>query len=105
MTDVICEREFNTTIDGVVYPIRVSWDRPQPDRGDWRCDFRIVWPDGKISNGYAPGVDSTQALVLALYQISGRLETAEMPVFWFDNAENELGLPTYSSAEITGETP
>ncbi|NBW07513.1 MAG: hypothetical protein EBR82_05765 [Caulobacteraceae bacterium] len=105
MSDIVCEREFNTTIDGVVRPILVVWDRPQPDRHDWRCDYRIFWPGGEISAGCAYGVDSAQALVLSLYQVGGRLETADMPVRWLDNPENELGLPSFSHEETTGDAP
>ena len=105
MSDVVCEREFHTTIDDVVRPIKVSWDRPQPYMGDWRCDFRVVWPDGATSPGYTVGIDSAQALILAFYQVSARLETASMPVRWFDYDKNKLGLPSHSREETTGDTP
>ena len=91
--EVVCEREFNTVLDGETIPILVQWMKPQPDGTDWRCDYSIAWPDRPLHRGYAMGVDSAQALVLAFSMASGELEFGAWPVRWFDNEVNDLGLP------------
>jgi len=94
MTDeVVSEREFNTAIDGAAVPILVQWMKPQPDGDDWRCEYLIAWPDRPVRRGYAMGVDSAQALILALSKSSTELEFGAWPVRWFDNEVNDLGLP------------
>ena len=94
--EVICEREFNTVLDGEPVPILVQWMKPRPDGRDWRCDYSIAWPTRPMRRGYAMGVDSTQALVLALSMASAELEFGDWPVRWFDT---DLGLPTSISPE------
>ncbi|WP_332676548.1 DUF6968 family protein [Brevundimonas sp.] len=97
--DVVCEREFNTVIDGEVVPILVQWMKPTHEGLHWRCDYSIAWPDRPVRRFHAMGVDSAQALILALYMVRAELETAPSPVRWFDN-EADLGLPAF---EATGE--
>ncbi|MBJ7483430.1 hypothetical protein [Brevundimonas sp.] len=98
MSDVVCEREFNTTIDGVVRSIKVSWDRPQQDRGDWRCEHRIVWPDGTATTGYGVGVDSAGALLLAMKQVSAILYLTQPAVFRYE-PDDILDLPILSNVQ------
>ncbi|MDP1913269.1 hypothetical protein [Brevundimonas sp.] len=97
--EVICEREFNTVIDGETFPIVVRWMKPTPDHSDWRCEYSIAWPDASVRRGYAMGVDSTQALILAFHPVSTDLELAPWPVRWFDNEVNDLGLPGFRDPE------
>ena len=92
---IICEREFSTVFDGVEHPFVVQWMRPAPDQNDWRCEFVIHWPTGPAVRSYAMGVDSTQALVLALHNAQTRLETSPWSVRWFDHPPGELGLPSF----------
>lgn len=99
MTDeVVCEREFNTVIDGEAVPILVRWVKPQPDQADWRCEYVITWPNGSVRRGYAMGVDSAQALILAFRSVSTDLELTPWPVRWFENAD-DLGLPTFNVSD------
>lgn len=97
--EVICEREFNTVVDGEAFPVFVRWMKPTSDRSSWRCDCEITWPDGLVSRSYAMGVDSTQALILAFHRISSVLELAPWPVRWFDNEPDDLGIPGFKDAE------
>jgi hypothetical protein len=98
VSDIVCEREYQTEIDGVVRPIQVSWDRPQPDQNNWRCDYRIFWPGGEVSNGYAGGADSTQALLLGMKQVSAILYHTQPPVFLYE-PDDILDLPVLSNVQ------
>lgn len=99
--DVVCERKFHTTVDGEILPILVQWMKPTTDGLHWCCDYSIAWPDRPVRRFHAMGVDSAQALILALHMVSAELETASSPVRWFDN-EADLGLPAFE-AEGDGE--
>lgn len=100
MTDeVICEREFNTVIDGEGFPVLVRWMKPEADGSSWRSEYSITWPTGLVRRRSAMGVDSTQALMLAFHAVSADLELADWPVRWFDNEPGDLGLPGFRDAE------
>jgi len=49
---------------------------PERDDGGWRCRYEIDWPNGKKS-GAAAGVDSLQALVIALQKIGIEVYTSD----------------------------
>ena|SRR5438128_729770 len=55
-------------------PVRVF--APQQDVRSWSCRYEILWPDGKRTAD-AHGVDSTQALLLALQMIGAELYTSD----------------------------
>jgi hypothetical protein len=65
MSAVIAERELKC--DGRLTLIRIY--EPQPDQADWRCDYEISWPSAP-RRSYAMGVDSFQALQLAMFKIA-----------------------------------
>ena len=97
--DVVCEREFKALIGGDAVPFPVQWMKPKPDprrpnddNVHWRCDYVIHWPDQPKCRRYAMGVDSTQALILALSIVETELRTGPWPVCWFDEL-TFLGLP------------
>lgn len=92
MSDLVCDREFGVEIEGVERRIAVEWMRPVRDRGDWRCDWIIHWFDRPEVRGYAVGVDSTQALLLAMAMVGGRLEQEAPTARWLDGHYG-LGLP------------
>ncbi len=93
--DVVCEREFNTVIDGQTFPVLVQWMKPAADGPHWRCEYSIAWPHGSVRQRYAMGVDSTQALLLAMKGASGELYDAKPQVFWWD-PDDVLDLPILS---------
>ena len=90
--EVVCEREFNMVIDGQTTPFHVRWMKPAPDRTAWRCDYTIAWPDRPMRRRSAIGVDSTQALLLAIKVAAAELYDAEPQVFWWD-PDDVLDLP------------
>ncbi|QGM47156.1 DUF6968 family protein [Methylocystis heyeri] len=60
----IAEREFHLKTDPLARVV-LSVEAPLMDGDDFRCDYCIEWPSG-AEHGHAFGVDSLQALVLAL---------------------------------------
>ena len=93
MNELICGREFGVTADDVERRLVVEWMKPRRDRGDWRCDFVIHWFDREPERGYSMGVDSTQALLLAMGAARSRVEHLAPEAFWLD-AKGDLGLPS-----------
>ena len=92
MSDLVCDREFLIAADGQERRVVVEWMRPRRDRGDWRCDWAIHWPDRAPEQRYSIGVDSAQALLLAMGSARGRLEDLGAPVRWLEGNDT-LGLP------------
>ena len=90
--DVICEREFVALIGDNKRPFLVQWMQPQSDQNGWRCDYVINWPERPVRRKYAMGVDSVQALILALSIVETELQNGHWPVEWFDG-QSGLGLP------------
>ena len=80
--------------------IVVSIGLPRPDRlskhGDWECPFLIEGVgESKVETTY--GVDSLQALILAITGVRVRLEQSGRNFFWFDpniGADIPLYVPT-----------
>jgi hypothetical protein len=56
------------------------------------CNAAIVWPDGRVQKRRAGGMDSAQALSLALAAVGGELLTSAQPVYWHD-PDDDLSLP------------
>lgn len=77
----------------------VTFYAPRPDGDDWRCDYRIEWP-GRIRSSYAFGVDSVQALLLAMQMARADLTNAEevkgRRLTWL--GQSDLGLPKASNS-------
>ena len=96
MSEVIAERSFTNAVGD---PITVRWFKPEPDQNDWRCEYAIQLRDTEPKVRRALGVDSAQALVLALNAAATYLSCAEndpalemSKVHWFD-PNDDLGLP------------
>ncbi len=92
MSEVVCDREFGLTIDGVERRVVVEWMKPHRYKGDWRCDWVIHWPHHPEQTRYAVGVDSVQALLLAMKSVSSELYNVEPDVFWHAPGD-KLDLP------------
>ena len=98
MKDLICDREFGgVVLEGIERRIVVEWFKPLRDRGSWRCDWTIHRPDpdAEALNGYSYGVDSAQALLLAMGMVGGIIEHDYPEAFWLEVGES-LGLPGVS---------
>jgi hypothetical protein len=65
VTAIVAERELDYFGAEGVAAGHVRVEAPKADQNDWRCDFTVTWP-GFERHRYAMGVDSYQALSLAL---------------------------------------
>lgn len=89
---VIAERTYQLEGGGNVL-VRVGMPVLFPEGGNHYCPFEIdgLYADTMISR--AGGVDSVQALVLALQRIRIILEHSEVPVLGLDEHDGTFGLP------------
>ena len=90
---VACERTYQVVVDGQPQPLLCRWFIPTlHPQGGWDCQVELAWPDGHVQKAYAGGVDSAQALVLALETVHARILSGDMSIYWFE-AHDDLGLP------------
>jgi hypothetical protein len=101
--DVVCSRTFTITgPSGETHPLIARIGVPRPDRTDWCCDFDFVDENNApvplrdrsgalitMSRGY--GVDSLQAVVMAIQGVRGALETVDGVVAFADDP-HETGI-------------
>jgi hypothetical protein len=73
---VIATRSLKLRLPAKEIDISVRIFLPDADNGNWRCAYEIDWPDGKRSSA-AAGVDSVQALLLALQKIGTEIYTSD----------------------------
>ncbi len=76
MSTVIAETQLDYFEHDDVSPAFVRFFAPQPDGNDWRCSYQLEW-DGGVADSYAMGVDSLQALTLALKSAAMRVGTSD----------------------------
>ena len=73
--EIIAERELEIA-DGRTVQVVIGKPRPFPDGNDYLCPFQIIGLGKEIIIG-AGGVDSLQALIMALHAISANLYTSD----------------------------
>ncbi|WP_439498740.1 DUF6968 family protein [Bosea sp. (in: a-proteobacteria)] len=56
--------------------VRIVVESPQKGEVDWSCAYKIDWP-GEARLGFGYGIDSTQAMLLALRAIGTDLYTSD----------------------------
>ncbi|HVZ99047.1 MAG TPA: hypothetical protein VG841_01895 [Caulobacterales bacterium] len=71
---VVAERIF--AVGGRADAARIQLHAPHLDQSHWRCDYTIEWP-GYHRQGYAMGVDSWQALKLAMQNVGTDIFVSE----------------------------
>jgi hypothetical protein len=95
--DVFCEREFQILLGDEAKSFAVRWMKPVPDpRCDWSCTYSISWPHLPEKKRTIFGIDSVQALQLAMQAAATELYMSDPPVFWFE-PDDILGLPVSSA--------
>ena len=93
---LVASRTLKLKADGAIVDVAVELFAPvRESNGAWKCDYTIGWPDG-LSRKSTFGVDSMQALILALQMIGTELHTSEaheaVALFW-DKPGNGYGFP------------
>ncbi|USQ98179.1 DUF6968 family protein [Caulobacter sp. RL271] len=90
---VSCERTYRVLVDGTSKPLPCRWFVPEPHpEGDWVCRVEMTWPGGRVQKAHACGIDSTQALLLALETVHTLILTSDESIDWFEE-HDDLGLP------------
>ena len=90
---VACERTYRIVMDGELQPLLCRWFVPEPHpEGGWMCHGTITMADGAVRPFKAGGVDSTQALILALQRVASDLLDGDIPAYRFEE-DDDLGLP------------
>lgn len=92
MSDVFCERRYQTLLDGGVVEFPVRWFRPEPSGEDFICWFEIDWPHRERTRSRVYGVDQVQALLLAMERVCFMLYDATPQVFLWE-PDDILRLP------------
>jgi hypothetical protein len=88
-------RALNGVKDGHVLRVEASVGEPvEVTRGEWRCAFRIA-DAGRENVQYAHGVDSIQALILALEGIRGAIAAIGGECSWEGGEPGESGFPRF----------
>lgn len=73
---VTLERSLTYALANSDIEIKVSVHAPIRGELDWQCAYEIAWPDGP-RRGFGSGIDSTQALLLALHAIGADIYTSD----------------------------
>ncbi len=72
----IATRRLTLTTPSGSRPLDIRIMAPQAEETGWSCAFEIDWPDG-LARKAAYGVDSAQALILALQMVGICLYTSQ----------------------------
>jgi hypothetical protein len=102
MSVVVAERQLDFFNGEQTNPGWVRILQPEPDGNDWRCRYQIEWPGYRREFGVM-GVDSLQALVLALRIIpsaigsthdfkAGKIGCFGRQLTSIDDLDREIGL-------------
>jgi len=92
---VIAKRILTLSTNTGDQPVPVEIAAPTGSGKAWRCAFTIGWPRGTQA-GYGAGVDSMQALSIALVNIATQLYTSpehESGKLRWDKPRNGYGFP------------
>jgi len=93
---LMARRTLKLKADGAVVDVPVELFAPaRESNGAWRCVYTIGWRDG-VSRKSTFGVDSMQALILALQMIGTELyisEAHEAGALFWDKPGNGYGFP------------
>ena len=72
----IAERTLEIFDGTDTHPVKILIFTPRQTKfGDWACDYKIGWPEGPHTFA-GHGIDSLQALVLALEMVGTELYTS-----------------------------
>jgi hypothetical protein len=78
MAEVIAERRLYASIAGDETSVTIRLFKPEvlPDNGHYRCEFTFSESDHfpELKNGSGHGIDSVQALTIALSAVGARLD-------------------------------
>jgi len=73
---IIIQRSLTYKVAAASVEIPITVHLPQHGKHDWICAYDIAWPDG-TRHGFGYGIDSAQALLLALHAIGTDIYTSD----------------------------
>ena len=73
---MIAERLLKLNDRGGTVDVAVRIFAPEREKQAWSCRYEILWPDG-IRIASARGIDSAQAILVALQMIGAELYTSD----------------------------
>lgn len=92
---LIATRSLGLRADGKTISFEVRVFAPEKKTTDWSCRVEVGWPDGMTSMEVG-GIDSVQALTLALQAVGAQIYTsdhhAKGRLFWMDRGKG-YGFP------------
>jgi hypothetical protein len=102
--DVIAERVLTGTVKGKPINVIVRFWKPVPHpKGDWACLYKFIGI-GSEKFRYVAGIDSVQALQLAMFAVGAELSALRQDVKLAFLDENHCGFPSTLRA-ATGSCP
>lgn len=96
---IIATRLLKLLGDGGRVEVPINIFAPRPEDGAWSCQYEIGWPEGQEKRG-AWGIDSVQALLLALQMIGADIYTSsyhKSGKLIFEKAGGGYGFPVPTS--------
>jgi hypothetical protein len=96
--EVIAERSLRH--DGTTVRVLLGRPAPMPEGPDFYCPYRIEGLAAGDLEFFAAGIDSVQALTLALAMVGARLESEAGGAFEHDGGPG-TGFPTLSTVDDT----
>ena len=75
-TVIIASRTLTLEVDGRDVAVPVTLYAPVDQTDHWSCDYEIGWPDRRTRHR-ANGIDSVQALLIAMQMVGVELYTSE----------------------------
>jgi hypothetical protein len=99
---VACERTYQVVVGGEPRPLLCRWFLPEPHpEGSWDCRIELTWPGGRVQKTHAGGVDSTQALLLAVDKVLALILTHDESIYWFEEHDDPgLSHPDYLAEDL-----
>lgn len=73
---IILNRTLVYTSSDKNFNVNITVSLPIRGKRDWSCAYEITWPD-KPRRGFGYGIDSAQAMILALQAIGTDLYTSD----------------------------
>ena len=73
---IILSRLLKRDADGGEIGVPITIRLPVDRQDHWRCDYEIGWPEG-VRQGKGLGIDSVQALLVALMNIGAELYASD----------------------------
>ena len=104
MQNPIACRTLTCILNGERQEVRVILGQPYEDLGTYVCDYEIAL-GGTLTSNKIAGIDSVQAIQLALFMIGSSLASMEGITAWQWNGDSFTGFPSSLNGPVLGFVP